>query len=106
MTAADFAALLDGADRGAYWTARCPAHTDTDPSLKIQQGDSGVLIHCWAGCRKDDILEAMGLEWGDLFDKPLNPEDKVWHGVKRTLDKEREARKVDEWQQTSGYLDE
>ena len=48
----------------------------------------------------------MGLEWGDLFDKPLNQEDKVWHGVKRTLDKEREARKVEEWQQTSGYLDE
>lgn len=55
------------------WVARCPAHDDHRPSLSIRQGDTGCLIlKCFAGCNKDDILLAVGLEWKDLFPEKDN----------------------------------
>ncbi len=50
------------------YVARCPAHKDRSPSLSISRGDKGVLIHCHAGCDVFSVVEAMGLEVGDLFD--------------------------------------
>jgi hypothetical protein len=58
-----------GADR---WIAKCPAHNDGSPSLSIREADDGrVLIHCFGGCETGDVLAAMGLDFADLFDKPL-----------------------------------
>ena len=49
-------------------SAQCPAHDDRDPSLSIRECDDGkVLVHCFAGCKTEDILGALGLAWGDLF---------------------------------------
>jgi hypothetical protein len=64
---------LEGLRRsGDGYVARCPAHQDRTPSLSIRQGDDGrVLLHCWAGCGTEAVLDALGLEWGDLF--PLRP---------------------------------
>lgn len=74
MTAAAIAELLDARQTGAgKWMARCPAHSDRRPSLSIRQGDTGVLLHCWAGCNTDAVLKAMGLSMRDLFDAPLTP---------------------------------
>ena len=53
-----------GADR---WTARCPAHGDQTPSLSVREGDKGLLLRCWAGCRLEDITAALGLAVKDLF---------------------------------------
>lgn len=53
-----------GTDR---WSARCPAHEDSSPSLSVRLTDDRVLIHCFAGCAPDDILAAVGLSWRDLF---------------------------------------
>ena len=50
------------------FVARCPAHEDRSPSLAISRGDKGALLHCFAGCSVPDILEALGLEAGQLFD--------------------------------------
>ena len=48
--------------------ARCPAHDDRGPSLSISEGDQGsVLIHCFAGCSAEAIVNAVGLELRDLF---------------------------------------
>lgn len=102
MKAAEFAELLEARPVGETWMARCPAHADSDPSLKIAQGDQGVLIHCWAGCRKEDILKAMGLEWGDLFDKTLDEEDAKWNKINRKVKKERET---DRYWERAGYDD-
>ena len=53
---------------GSGWKARCPAHADRNPSLAISEGDAGrVLLNCFAGCPKEDILEAAGLRWRDLY---------------------------------------
>jgi len=60
---------LTNGNRSAEWSASCPAHDDTEPSLSISQGDDGrVLLHCHAGCPPEAVVEAMGLKMADLFD--------------------------------------
>ena len=64
---------------GDSWTARCPAHDDSTPSLSISEGDdSRVLLHCQAGCTLDAVLSALGLDVADLFPpKQPNPRDGI-----------------------------
>jgi putative DNA primase/helicase len=70
-------ARLEGVKRTpSGWMARCPAHGDRSPSLKISVGVNGLLIHCFAGCSAGDILAAVGLELADLFPEPLAEERK------------------------------
>lgn len=61
---------LDGVTRkreGQYM-ARCPAHSDSSPSLAVGEGAEGrVLLHCYAGCSAEDIVAAVGLDLSDLF---------------------------------------
>ena len=48
--------------------AFCPAHDDRSrPSLSVKAEDGKLLMHCFAGCRTEDVVAAMGLEMGDLF---------------------------------------
>jgi hypothetical protein len=54
------------------WISRCPAHEDKSPSLSIRETDDGrVLLHDFGGCETGDVLAALGLDFADLFDKPL-----------------------------------
>jgi hypothetical protein len=46
--------------------ARCPAHDDRDPSLSVALKGGRVLVHCFAGCAPEAVLEAVGLTWRDL----------------------------------------
>jgi hypothetical protein len=48
------------------WMARCPAHEDRDPSLSVSVREGRVLVHCFAGCAPEAVLEAVGLTWKDL----------------------------------------
>jgi putative DNA primase/helicase len=42
------------------YSARCPAHGDTNPSLSIGKGQDGkVLLHCHAGCPFEKIQNAI-----------------------------------------------
>ena len=53
---------------GTGFSAHCPAHNDTSPSLSINEGEDGkVLMHCHAGCDLDDILAKLELTKSDLF---------------------------------------
>ena len=53
---------------GSGWMATCPAHDDGTPSLSIGEGDDGrCLIHCFAGCEIDAVLDALGLDSSDIF---------------------------------------
>ncbi len=58
------------------WVARCPAHEDKHPSLAIRELEDGrVLVHDFAGCPIESVLEAVGLEFDVLFpDRPLHSE--------------------------------
>ncbi len=54
------------------WMAKCPAHEDGRSSLSIREmSDGRLLLHCFAGCATQLVLQAIGLDFGDLFDKPL-----------------------------------
>lgn len=51
------------------WQANCPTHQDTRPSLQVtRNADGSIWLKCWAGCSKEGILAALGLEWRDLWD--------------------------------------
>jgi hypothetical protein len=52
------------------WEAHCPTHQDTHPSLVVRRnGDGSVWLKDWSGqCSKETILDALGLEWRDLWD--------------------------------------
>lgn len=55
------------------WIARCPAHEDRSPSLSIRETDDGrLLLHDFGGCEVSAVLDAIGLSFSDLFDKPLS----------------------------------
>lgn len=67
----DFITHFDGVkekDKNKY-TALCPAHNDRTPSLSIGYSpiDNHILIHCFAGCQKVDILRSVGLSLKDLY---------------------------------------
>jgi hypothetical protein len=48
---------------------QCPAHEDRWPSLDVATGRDGrTLLYCRAGCRTDDVVAALGLRLGDLFE--------------------------------------
>ncbi|MBM4041585.1 MAG: hypothetical protein FJ290_24050 [Planctomycetes bacterium] len=52
------------------WEARCPAHEDGKASLAVSVGSAGrVLLHCYAGCPTEKVVEALGLRMADLFPK-------------------------------------
>ncbi|QAX94027.1 DNA primase [Streptomyces phage Euratis] len=54
-------------DDGGY-LALCPAHADSDPSLRIWRGDDNkVRLTCRAGCDTGDVVTAAQLRWSDLF---------------------------------------
>ena len=57
---------------GTGHKAKCPAHEDREPSLKVDRGDNGeVLLHCHAGCAFADVVDGMGLVPADLY--PATP---------------------------------
>jgi hypothetical protein len=55
---------------GSGWSARCPAHNDHHNSLSVAEGDDGrVLVFCHAGCLVEEVLDALELSMGALFDR-------------------------------------
>lgn len=54
------------------WQACCPAHGDKSPSLAVRElDDARVLIHCFAECSTEAILDSVGLTFYDLFPERL-----------------------------------
>lgn len=54
------------------YMACCPAHDDKSPSLSVKQADDRVLIHCFAGCGANDVLDAIGLNYEALYPEEHN----------------------------------
>ena len=42
-----------------YGMARCPAHADRTPSLRISDGHSATLFKCFGGCSSADVTRAL-----------------------------------------------
>lgn len=51
------------------YMALCPAHNDKKPSLSVglSENKNQILLHCYAGCSADDVLNTVGLKKKDLF---------------------------------------
>jgi len=74
MTLTEFLSRLDGVQKaGTGFTALCPAHGDTRPSLTIGEGrkPGALVVHCHRGCSMPAILKAMKLRTRDLYS--INP---------------------------------
>ena len=53
----------------------CPAHQDLNPSLSIKvAADGKLLLHCFAGCRFEDIIKAAGLSGDRIKSNNLAPQ--------------------------------
>lgn len=52
---------------GKGFSAVCPSHDDTRPSLSVCEEDGKVLLHCHTGCSVQSIVKSMGLQMSDLF---------------------------------------
>lgn len=53
----------------AEWVAACPAHhSKSKSSLTVSEtADGRVLIHDFGGCTPTEVLDAVGLDFSDLF---------------------------------------
>lgn len=63
------AALGEHKYKGGWYTCHCPAHEDSDPSLRLQElSDGSVRMKCMsAGCATEQILDRIGMTKRDLF---------------------------------------
>src|SRR5215211_5220838 len=69
---ADFEDVLDRLDvasrNGEKAMSFCPAHDDrSSPSLSLKSENGRLLMHCFAGCKPEDIVSEIGLQIKDLF---------------------------------------
>jgi hypothetical protein len=74
------AQILGGRREGRGYLCHCPVKThgkqrgDKRPSLSVNDGDKGVILHCFAGCDPRDVIAAVnGLSPGtrcEIADRP------------------------------------
>jgi hypothetical protein len=71
MSAANLVSRLEGVIKtGKGWRARCPAHGSKQTSIAIVESDNGtILLNAFCGCSTHDVLAAIGLTVGDLFQR-------------------------------------
>ena len=54
---------------GLWWHCPCPGHGkqrgDLHGSLRVALTPRGVMMRCYAGCKFDDVLHALGLAAAD-----------------------------------------
>lgn len=62
------------------WVALCPAHNDHKPSLSIKYDESNdkIILHCFAGCDVQEILCSIGLKMKDLYPDNTTNKSKVF----------------------------
>lgn len=73
--------------KGRSYTALCPVHKDSKPSMTITETNKGdVLIHCFScGAKGTDVVRALGLPVSELFidelkvdkSRPYYPKDQM-----------------------------
>lgn len=66
----------------------CPAHKDNQASLTITEGNVSALLCCHAGCKTEDVLQAVGLKMSDLFYQEKRT-DSSWKAYIESREKKR-----------------
>jgi hypothetical protein len=69
-TLAEFLGNLDKvSESDDGWSARCPDHADSKPSLSISVDQDGkILVCCHRGCDFEDIVRAAGMLVSEMFE--------------------------------------
>jgi hypothetical protein len=79
MSARAYQRVIDALERhgstGNGIQFHCPGHEDRVASLTVTDRVDRVLIHCHAGCDTVDVLQALSLDWGDLYDERATGKD-------------------------------
>lgn len=104
MSAADIAVALGGVCRsGAWHRCRCPVHQSRGPTLALRDGSHGPIVHCHAGCSRNDVLDELirlGLLDGAGSDRPPDPAELE---QQREAEERRRAKRIADalyfWQQ-------
>jgi putative DNA primase/helicase len=65
--------LANAKKSGKGYICSCPAHGGHD-CLSVEEKDGRVLVHCFAGCSAQEVVESVDLRLSDLFADSLNPE--------------------------------
>lgn len=55
----DLVGSLGGQWHGRVAMCRCPSHADNRPSLSLRQGNRGILVTCFAGCDRENVLREL-----------------------------------------------
>ena len=67
------------------WTACCPVHNDTNPSMTVSVKDRKLLMYCFAcGAKGDSVVESIGLKPGALFQDRQEFDDAEHYLLKAT----------------------
>lgn len=57
------------------YLVKCPAHADKHPSLSIGQGEKGgIVLKCFAGCKAEDICDALHIDIAEIMPPGGRPE--------------------------------
>jgi hypothetical protein len=82
LKAEDLARLIHARRVGRRaWRGKCPVHGGN--SLEIKEGKtSPLVIKCQGGCKTVDVLDALGLSWGDILGKRSNLPKEHWERLR------------------------
>jgi hypothetical protein len=64
-----------------YGMICCPAHEESHPSCRIRDGEQGVLVSCYAGCDRRDVIR--GLKAAGVWPERERPEQPRQHRAPR-----------------------
>jgi putative DNA primase/helicase len=100
--AAAIAEALGSAQRsGKWWRCICPVHNSHSASLALCDGPRGLILHCHAGCPRDDVLAQ--LRRLDLVDADTG--DSTIRSDPAELERQREAEARDRQRRIAEALD-
>jgi len=90
----NFLSKLEGVKQTGpdQYKAKCPAHNDKHASLSVNVTDKKINFHCHAGDSPEQILNAVGLEWNDIYfddDKHYSPKPK-----EKTVKKQKQKKEI------------
>ena len=93
LRAADIVRALGGKPRGNRGEARCPAHSDRNPSLFIKDGEHGLILKCMAGCSTEEVVNALRAlrlwpEHNGPIQEPTQAEKEKLRKAKETFEEE------------------
>lgn len=117
-TLAEILSRLDHvSESGDGWSARCPDHADSRPSLSISVDQDGkILVCCHRGCDFEDIVQSAGMLVSEMFEsapstrsavlpprrikdlapKKLKPVTRCWDGFQEHFQNQADAQRLEQ----------